>query len=237
MFLCKDISSVCQLSNLPTLKLIYRTCMQKKRKIIFNYNLCDMAPECGGIEICPTGAISYDQKLKRPVWDESKCTFCLKCTTMDVCPVGCILYARNIEEINKIQNMIKEDPRTQRWLWKERYGVEPGKFGKLAKNLNNGVKEILAKPGPKLFDLWHEDYLDCRLNAPLYEDLIADCEHVKVYKVDATNDSVVAEELRVKEFPTLLMFLNSKEVGRIEGYIDENDISSVRRKITKLLKL
>jgi thiol-disulfide isomerase/thioredoxin len=196
-----------------------------------------MAPECGGIEICPTEAIYYDKKLKRPVWDESKCTFCLKCTTIDVCPVGCILYARNIEEINKIQKMIKEDPRTQQWLWQERYGVEPGKFGKLAKNINNEVKEILAKSGPKLIDLWHEDYLDCRLHAPLYSNLVENLESVAIYKIDMTNDREVADKLTVTEYPTLLMYFDDKEVGRIEGYIDEENVVSVKRKIAKLLKL
>ena len=110
--------------------------------IIINHNLCDEAAECGGIEVCPTGAFFYDYKKEKIAVDHSKCTECLKCTSPDACPVGCILYARNKKEEEKIKKMIKEDPRTAKWLWQERYGCQPAKTPPKAKIIKN-YKELI----------------------------------------------------------------------------------------------
>lgn len=206
-------------------------------KIIFNYNLCDMAPECGGIEVCPNGAIYYEEKQQRPVWDESKCTFCLKCTTPDACPVGVILFARDEEDEKRIMNMIKDDPRTAKWLWKERYGVQPARTSPIATIVTDtNFESVLSEPGFKVIDLWSEETLDCRLHSPLYEDLLGRLlDKVKVYKLDAGEFGGLAEKLGVSEFPTLLIFEGNEEVFRFGGYISKEKISSVIKDLKKAL--
>ena len=32
--------------------------------VLINFKICDNAKECGGIEVCPTGALSYDDENK-----------------------------------------------------------------------------------------------------------------------------------------------------------------------------
>jgi NAD-dependent dihydropyrimidine dehydrogenase PreA subunit len=210
-------------------------------KIIFNYNLCDKAPECGGITVCPHGAIYFDSEKQKPVWEEDKCTFCLKCTTMDACPIGCILYARDAEEERKINAMIKEDKRTQQWLWQERYGVEPAKTDPKANILENkSIDEFLKMAAEKDFyflDFWHEDALDCRLHAVLYEDLIGADKIGRVYKVDAKANSKISKHYNVSKFPTLLIIKAGDEIFRRQGYIENDDLSQLKKELMTLIDL
>ena len=30
--------------------------------VLINFKICDNAKECGGIEVCPTGALSWDEE-------------------------------------------------------------------------------------------------------------------------------------------------------------------------------
>lgn len=30
--------------------------------VLVNFKICDNAKECGGIEVCPTGALSWDEE-------------------------------------------------------------------------------------------------------------------------------------------------------------------------------
>lgn len=202
-------------------------------KIIINHNLCDEAPECGGIEVCPTGAFYYDKKRKRVAIDESKCTLCMLCTLPDACPVGCILFARTIGEAKRIKDMIKQDPRTATWLWQERYGCQPGRTKPTATLINyKNFKHVKAKKGLKLIDIWHIDYLDCRVNSILFSDLLNGVkENVKIYKLDAHEYPELAKHLKSNKFPTLILMNNEKEIWRNEGLLEEKDLKKIQNTI------
>ncbi|MBU0976672.1 MAG: thioredoxin domain-containing protein [Patescibacteria group bacterium] len=201
--------------------------------IIINHNLCDEAPECGGIEVCPKKAFYFDKKKQRVCVDHSKCTECLKCTLPDCCPVGCILYARNKSEEKRIRNRIKEDPRTAKWLWKERYGCQPGKTPPKAKIITDkNFDKVKITKGFKLIDIWHYDFLDCRAYSVLFEEL---CEEITkapdIYKLDARKFPDISKKLRVKMLPALLLLKDEKEVYRFEGLLKD----SMCRKVNKVI--
>jgi NAD-dependent dihydropyrimidine dehydrogenase PreA subunit len=191
--------------------------------IIINHNLCDEAPECGGIEVCPTGAFYYDKKRKRVAIDHSKCNECLKCTLPDACPVGCILYARDKKEEARIQKILNQNPRTTKWLWQERYGCQPGKTPPKAKILNKtNTNNILKQRGYKLIDIWHYDYLDCRAHSVLFKELLKGIkEGINIYKLDAKKYPKFAKILKVNKFPTLLLYNDKKEIWRFEGLMKD----------------
>ena len=41
-------------------------------KALINFKICDNAPECSGIEVCPTGAMYFDSEKETIVVDEDK---------------------------------------------------------------------------------------------------------------------------------------------------------------------
>lgn len=206
--------------------------------IIINHNLCDEAPECGGIEVCPTGAFHYDKKRRRVAIDHSKCNECLLCTMPDACPVGCILFARNKKSEKKIREMIKEDPRTAKWLWKERYGTQPGKTSPMAAIINHkNLSKILKKKGYKLIDIWHNDFLDCRVNATLFTDILKNIKkEINIYKLDAQQFTDYVEVLNTKKFPSLLLYKDNKEIWRFEGLLQKKDVGKIQKELESKIK-
>ncbi|MDD3647683.1 MAG: thioredoxin domain-containing protein [Candidatus Dojkabacteria bacterium] len=205
--------------------------------IIINHNLCDEAPECGGIEVCPNGAFNFDKKKKRICIDRSKCTECLKCTLPDCCPVGCILYARNTQEEKRIRDRIKEDPRTAKWLWKERYGCQPAKTTPKATILTtSNFEAMMKKKGYKLIDIWHYDFLDCRAYSVLFEDLLKGIKaKIVTYKLDAQKHPGLAKILKINKFPTLTIMEDQNEIWRLEGLLKKKSAARTNLEIKKLL--
>jgi hypothetical protein len=204
-------------------------------KIIFNYKICDRASECGGISECPVNAITYDQISQRPVWDSTKCTFCLKCTLPDACPVGAIMFAKDDDQEKTILDTINADSRSEEWLWQERYGVQPAKTPSAQiltpKNFNSVTKSIV----PAIIDIWHEDFLDCRLHSPLFSDLLKDIPGYRLYKLDAKKYTELASKLNVGQYPSLHVLIGSKLVFSHSGNIKEEDVSKINLQLTKIL--
>jgi len=201
---------------------------------VINYKICDLAPECGGIEICPTGAFFWNKKTKKPDIDNSKCTSCGVCVRE--CPVDAIIVVQTEEEFKKVLEDIKNDPRSEKELWRERLGTEPGRTPPKGKIITptNFEKEVLKAKGLVALDVWHIDYLDCRAYSVLFEDLISSPKiKIKFAKLDAKKYPRLVKKLKVKKLPTLLLCLNGKEVGRYEGYIYSGDKSKVRSLIKK----
>ena len=78
--------------------------------VLINFKICDNAKECGGIEVCSTGALSWDDKKETIVIDNTKCISCGLCEK--ACPIGAITVAKTEEEYEKIKKKIDDDPRT-----------------------------------------------------------------------------------------------------------------------------
>lgn len=205
-------------------------------KIIFNYKICDKAPECGGISECPVGAITYDQSTKKPVWDESKCTYCLKCTLPNACPVGAILFAKDDNQERTILDTINSDSRSEQWLWQERYGVQPASTPPLALLLSpENYDTVMKTTDPIVVDIWHEDFIDCRLHSPLFSDLLKNIPDLQIYKLDAKKFPKLAKSLNISHFPALLLLKNGEPIFVYTGYINATDILDINSKLTKLL--
>jgi thiol-disulfide isomerase/thioredoxin len=190
--------------------------------ILINHKLCDEASACGGIEVCPTGAFVYNKKSKRIEINENKCIKCLKCTLPGVCPASCIYYARDKIEEAKFEKLFNQDGRSPEWLWRERYGVSAGKVAPFAKVLSStNFKKVINKKGFKLIDVWHEDFMECRLFSPLFSDLLGDAiDKVLIYKLNAKRFSDLAQNLNVSKFPTLLLLQDNNEIWRYEGIMN-----------------
>jgi thioredoxin 1 len=84
---------------------------------------------------------------------------------------------------------------------------------------SNFREEVLASPVPVVIDLWAEWCAPCKMLEPIIEDASVDFEgQIKVGKVDVDSDPEIADQYRVMSIPTVLIFYEGKEIGRIVGY-------------------
>lgn len=180
---------------------------------IINYKICDLAEACGGMAVCPTKAFSWNKKLKRPEIDNKKCTSCGVCVAE--CPVEAIIVVRTEEEFKEVLEKIKNDPRSEKELWRERLGCQPGRTSPLAKVVtpDNFDKEVLRAKGLMALDVWSEETLDCRYHSVLWDGL-EEAKKMPLKKLDGGKHTALAKKLKVKRLPTLIFFKDGKEVGR-----------------------
>lgn len=204
-------------------------------KIIINQKICDKSPDCGGIAVCPSGALSFGQDSRAVKWDQNKCIFCLRCTLPDSCPIGAIMYARDEASEKTIIDTINSDPRSEDWLWQERLGVEPGKPS-IAKELTDqNFQEVFDSSENSLVDIWHEDYLNCRLHSILYQDIQKEIDNLTFYKLDAKKYPQLIEKLGVKIFPTLQLIINGKNNLIYQGDIEDSKLSTIINSIREII--
>jgi thioredoxin 1 len=84
---------------------------------------------------------------------------------------------------------------------------------------DNFKSEVLESPIPVVIDLWAEWCAPCKMLEPIIEDAAVDFEgQVKVGKVDVDSDPEIADRYKVMSIPTVLIFHNGNEIGRIVGY-------------------
>jgi ferredoxin len=204
-------------------------------KIIINQKTCDKSPDCGGIAVCPSNALFFDYEKNQVEWDQDKCIFCLRCTLPDGCSIGAIMYARDEVSEKAIIETIKSDPRSEEWLWQERFGVQPGRQP-IAKELDEtNFEDVLSSPENNLIDIWHEDYLNCRLHSILYEDISKKVKNLTFYKLDAKKYPKLVDKLGVKLFPTLQIIINGKINLIYKGDIEESKISTIIKLIQNII--
>ncbi len=153
----------------------------------------------------------------------------------DSCPVGAIMYAADEQQEKLILDTIASDPVTEDWLWLERYGTFPGQTQPLATILNlSNINYVLSDSGTKLVDIWHPDFVDCRLHSPLFSDLIHG-KDVPIYKLNAQDFPQLASQLGVTSFPTLFVYKNGQIIFTHTGYVKKDSISDIIQKINKLI--
>lgn len=200
---------------------------------VINYKICDLVDACGGIAACPTGAFFWNKKTKRPEIDNSECISCGVCVAE--CPVEAIIIVQTEEEFKEVLEKIKNDPRSEKELWRERLGCQPGRTPPLAKVVtpDNFGKEVLKAKGLMVLDVWSEETLDCRYHSVLWDDLGVS-KSVFYKKLDGGTNKELAKKLKINIFPTLLFFKDGKEIGRKEGYIYSKDKQSLGKLARKL---
>jgi NAD-dependent dihydropyrimidine dehydrogenase PreA subunit len=200
--------------------------------VLINFKICDNAKECNGIDVCPTGALSWDEKEKTIVIDNRKCISCGLCEK--ACMVGAIRVAKTDEEYEKIKKEIDEDPRKIADLFVDRYGamsIEPaflipkGRFD----------LEVLEATKPTVLEVFNNDSIKClRFSIPIKE-LLGDYD-IKYRRLEIKKDSPVLKKYKVDKLPSLLFFKNGKLKGKIEGYYDFKKKEILKRKIRAYMR-
>lgn len=199
-------------------------------KALINFKICDNAPECSGIAVCPTNAMYFDEGKNTIVVDEEKCTNCGLCEK--ACPIGAIMVAKTETEYQQYMKDIEKDPRTIKDLFVDRYGavvlseffqIQPGELEEKIKD-----KEIT------FIEFYDSEIAECLLKSISIKEITDKIDaKINYYKLD--KDKTIAAKYNVSEFPSLLIFKNSNLIGKIEGYYSIDNKEMFENQIIQII--
>lgn len=198
--------------------------------VLINFKICDNAKECGGIAVCPTGALSFDEKKGTIVIDNDKCISCGKCERE--CPIGAISVAKNKLEYDKIKQDIENDKRTTKDLFVDRYGATP--LSEFFMITSEQLKDKIKHDGIVMIECYNDASIQCLLKSIPIKELSKDLpKDTLFYKLEV--DEEIIKEYKLSDFPTLLIFKDNKLCGKIEGYYTIDEKQNLFEKIKKIL--
>jgi len=180
--------------------------------------------------VCPTGALTWDQKKKRIKVDNEKCISCGLCEKS--CMVEAIFVAKDEKEYKKIEKEIKSDRRKVTDLFVDRYGAQPVGLAFLITEEKFEL-EVLGSDKLVAVEMFEDDSIMCLLKSIPVKELLKDYS-VKYRKMET--DKKLAKKFGIKKFPTLAFFQKGKMIGKVEGYYDKKKKEELVKKIKAIIK-
>ena len=195
--------------------------------VLVNFKICDNDKACSGMSACPMGVFSWDDD-KGLIIDNSKCISCGKCEK--ACMVSAIRVAKTQEEYNKIKKEIKDDPRSINDLLVERFGGKP-----IDEAMIGTVSEIESKLSkakrPLIIEFFNDDSIMCLLKSiPIKKIADAFDKNTRYRKIEISTQDALAK-FSIQELPALFFYKDGKLVGRIEGYMSDEEEDDLIDKI------
>ncbi len=201
--------------------------------VLVNFKICDNDKACSGMAVCPQKVFSWNEEKQCVEIDNSKCISCGLCEK--ACMVSAIRVAKNNEEYEKIKKEFEDDPRTINDLLVERYG---GKLIDLA--MAGSEQEIDLKKDsnnrPLIIELYNDDSIMCLLKSIRVKEIAnAFSENTRYRKIEVKDDNLL-KKYNIKELPALLFFKDGKQVGKIEGYYQEDEKDKLMKQIADIIE-
>ena len=181
--------------------------------VLINFKICDNTPECSGIAVCPTGALSYDEAKKTINIDNTKCISCGQC--MPQCPVSAICVAKTDEEYKDYEKQIENDPRTIKDLFVDRYGASA--ISDFFVIEESQLQNKIEYEGITLIEIYEASNTQCLLKSIPLRDITDEMNgDIRYYKLNSSETLV--EKFQLSVLPSLLIFKTGALLGKIDGY-------------------
>ena len=147
------------------------------------------------------------------------------------CPIGAIKVAKDEKEYEILKKQIEEDPRKIKDLFVDRYGATP-----LSEFFMLDSEEVANKINSKnivLIEFYNDDSIQCLLKSIPIKELLKDFpDSTQFYKVEISE--ALTNKYQIEELPALVTFENGRMIGKIEGYIDEDNKEKLMNEIQAL---
>ncbi len=85
-------------------------------------------------------------------------------------------------------------------------------------------QQVLDADSPVLVDFWAEWCGPCRMIMPILEEVAGEYEHLKIVKINISEDRQTAESYGVRGIPTLLLFQDGHLVGNCVGALTKEQL-------------
>ncbi|MCM4173294.1 thioredoxin [Arenibacter sp. TNZ] len=94
--------------------------------------------------------------------------------------------------------------------------------------MKNSFSNIINSETPVLVD-FHADWCGpCKMLAPILKQVKDEMGNaIKIVKIDVDKNQTLASTYQVRGVPTMLLFINGKQVWRESGVLQKNDIVNV----------
>lgn len=147
--------------------------------------------------------------------------------------VSAIKVAKTKSEYEKIEKEFEEDPRTINDLLVERYGAMPIDAAMIGSE-EEIEEKLMDATRPFIVELYNEDSIMCLLKSIPVKQIADKFDKETRYRKIEVKDNTLLDKYNVKELPSLLFFKNQKLVGKIEGYVEEQDKEEFLNKIEEI---
>ena len=97
-------------------------------------------------------------------------------------------------------------------------------------NSSNFDNEI--KKGVSIVDMYADWCGPCKRLSPIIEDLSKEVKRVKFVKLNVDDSEEIASRYRIMSIPTIILFKDGSEVGRVIGLLDKE---ALRNKFKEIL--
>ena len=91
-------------------------------------------------------------------------------------------------------------------------------------NVESFENDVLNGKGLALIDFYADWCGPCKMVAPILEEIAQEREDVLVGKINVDESGILAARYQVLSIPTMILFKDGKEQGRIIGYKPKDDI-------------
>ena len=204
----------------------------KNGRVIINRNICDNAKECSGIEVCPTGAMHWDEEKETIGYKPTECIDCGLCA--DSCPVGAILFGIDDDDYENKKKEVEEETRRLEDLEVERYGASPIEkyieYSEIEKFINNSDSKFI------LLEFFDDNSIQCLLHSIRIEEIKKlfgeSVSYIKV-KMSEEDKCTLCE---INLLPSLVVLKNCCIIGTVEGYYDDERKEEFFNKLLLLSK-
>lgn len=198
--------------------------------VYINFKICDNASECGGIEVCPTGALTWNEEKATIKIDNEKCISCGMCEKE--CPIGAIRVGKTEEECKKIEKEIEEDKRTTKDLFVDRYGAAP--LSEFFMIEESEIEEKVIGKNLVLVECYQDSSIQCLLKSIPVKEITKELSSDTLF-YKASFEEEKENEFGIREFPALLIYQEGKLKGKVEGYFETQDKEKFMSQVNKII--